>query len=517
MTKRVVLYVRVSSEMQLDNYSLDAQESACQSFARLKEWKVVKTFREEGGSAKSLERPIFQEMIRFAESGACDIILVHKLDRFSRKLKDMIGIIDYFEDFNVALVSATEQFDLSTSQGKMMVNVMGSVNQWYLDNLAEEISKGKRQRAKSGDWNGTLSYGYTTPSRLEDELSVLSGLLRQNKINPDEFRDRIKVIEETLEKYPDAHETQAIPHYHDAKGVLLAYEQYATGQYSAAEIANLLNESGYHRESRDGSGLFAKDMIGKLLKNRFYLGETSYGAKVKGMKRKWMQGNHDAIISPELFARCQAVRKASTKRGNKNAHNRKRPYPLSPMMVCVEHEIRWRGHFQDGRRRYLRKRNNGIPGTHVKADEIENQLIEMVASVSIPKDWKSHVVKSLRQNEKLSHTPKSSVQKLERLQKLFVLGHISEEKYLKQHDKIHKEIQKPATNTIGIDELETIEAIMKDLKTLWSVATLEEKDQLAKMLFHKIYMREKEIAAVEPTAILCELIRAAERTGFEPA
>lgn len=504
--------------MQIDNYSLDAQESACQSFAQLRGWQVVGIFRDEGVSAKSIDRPASKKMVHASEMKQFEIILVHKLDRFSRKLKDMIDTIDYFDDIGIALVSATEQFDLSTPQGKMMVNVMGSVNQWYVDNLAQEISKGKRQRAKSGDWNGTLSYGYTTPARLKDELTQLSGELRQSVITREYFQEAVAKIEENLEQYLDAHDTQAIPHYRDARAVVLAFEQYATGQFSASEISDILNDGGYRRISRDGTGLFAKDMIEKMLKNKFYLRMTSYGAKVKGMKRKWMEGNHDALVENALFDKCQKVKVRLKRDSNKNAHNKKRPYPLSPMMICIDQEIRWRGHFQDGYRRYLRKRNNGIAGTHVKVDEIENELIQAVASICLPSDWKKQVLLNLAENGKVKVDPKPLYKRLERLKKLFVLGHVTEEEYLVEHDNIQSELETyQPQNVIEIDEVESMGEILNNIKTLWDVATLEEKDKLAKMLFHKIYMKEKQIAVVETTAILSEIIRVTERTGFEPA
>lgn len=508
--KRVAIYVRVSSEMQLDNYSLDAQENACQSFAELRGWQVLSVFREEGASAKSTDRPVFQQMIQQAESGAFDVILVHKLDRFSRKLKDMIGIIDYFDEIGVALVSATEQFDLSTPQGKMMVNVMSSVNQWYLDNLAQEISKGKRQRARAGDWNGTLSYGYTTPSRLKDDLVTVSDELRKGEIDREQFRVTVEAIENLLEQYPDAHATQAIPHYKDSSGVVLAFEQYATGQFSFNEIANLLNESGYRCESRDATGLFSKTMISELLRNRFYLGETSYGAKVRGKHRKWMSGNHDAIITDELFDKCQVIRKtfANKHKANSNA----RPYPLSPMLIELNTGVTWRGRFRAKKREYVRERYKDIPGTHIKAEQLEEDVINCLNSIEIPDDWHSRVMKSLI-NEKPDNSNNHVAlnQRMERLKTLFLLGDISEETYRAERAEINQALN-TKNKIVNIDGMSEIAEIMKNLHSIWEVATLEERDQLAKMLFHKIYIKQKSVIGIEPTAILWQLIQSQSLT-----
>ncbi len=511
--KRVAIYVRVSSEMQVDNYSLDAQENACQSFAQLRGWQVVCTFREEGASAKSTERPLFQQMIQQAESGQFDIILVHKLDRFSRKLKDMIEIIDHFDDVGIALVSATEQFDLSTAQGKMMVNVMSSVNQWYLDNLAQEISKGKRQRAKSGDWNGTLSYGYTTPRKLSDEIASLSSALRKNEINKEQFRTRIEVIEAMLDQYPDAHETTAVIHSVDSLAVIMAFEQYAIGQYSFREIANLLNEAGYRCVSRDGTGLFSNTMISELLRNRFYLGQTSYGAKVKGKRREWITGNHDAIISQELFDKCQIVRKMFSQKHK--ASSSARPYPLSPMLIELSSGIRWRGRFRRKSREYVREKYEDQPGTHIKADSLESDVMDCLNNIEIPDDWHKRIIDNIIHKEPTNNIDVDSLnKKLERLKTLFILGDIPEQEYMTKRNEIKSLIEPKQRHIVDFDAIKHISEIMKQLDSIWNVATLEERDKLAKMLLHRVYVNKKSVVAIEPTAILWQLIQTQPLTAL---
>ena len=495
---RVAIYVRVSSEMQLDGYSLDAQENACQSFAALRGWQVVKLYREEGASAKSMERPVFQQMIAAAARGEFDVLLVHKLDRFSRKLKDMIGIIDYFDEIDVALVSATEQFDLSTPQGRMMVNVMSSVNQWYLDNLSQEISKGKRQRAKSGDWNGTLSYGYTTPARLREALHTTKD------------KDKLGIIASALDNSENEHDTAAIIDPFNQGGVILAFEQYATGKHTFQQIADILNEAGYRCNSRDGTGLFSQTMISELLRNKFYLGMTSYGAKVKGARRKWMDGNHDAIISKELFDKVQSVRKGAA--GDKaKAHNRARPYPLTPLLVQLENEKRWRGRYRKNKREYVREAKDGLAGTSINADELEAAVMNALKGISIPDNWQQLVLKDM--NMSVDSQPSVNVdamkQRMERLKKLFVLGDISEDEYLAQRDEIKPMIQPKRKAIIhDIDDLQMVVNVFNNLDMLWSVATLEEKDRLAKLLFNRLYIKEKSLWAIEPSAMFSHLLEA---------
>ena len=78
----------------------------------------------------------------------------------------------------MAFVSATEDFDFSTPFGKLILAVLGAFAQWYVENLAAEVRKGKKQRAYSGGWNDTLNFGYTTPSRMRRMLIQLGGRLQ---------------------------------------------------------------------------------------------------------------------------------------------------------------------------------------------------------------------------------------------------------------------------------------------------------------------------------------------------
>lgn len=500
---RVAIYLRVSSEMQIDNYSLDAQENACQSFASLRGWQVVTVYREQGASAKTLDRPEFQRMLLDAEQGQFDVLLVHKLDRFSRSLSDIINIIPHLDELGVSLVSASEAFDLSTPQGKMMVNMLSVVNQWYLDNLAQEISKGKRQRARSGDWNGTLSYGYTTPQRLK----------AQREDADDEQRT---IIDATLARYSDVHDTGAIPCPFNADGVSFAFSQYATGNFSFRQIADILNEAGYRCNSRDGTGLFSAEMISEMLRNKFYLGQTSYGAKVKGKRREWMAGNHDAIIDATLFERCQAIRAkvASTQK----VHNKAKPYPLSGIMYELENGAKWRGRYRANRREYVRDKTDTMPGTSVKADEIENDVLNILQGITIPGDWHKRVMQSLTKQPAKTNDHDALKQRLERMKTLFLLGDISEDEYISERERITRILKPQKVVRVNYEELNQIAETMKSLPSIWQVATLEEREELARLLLHRVYINEKSVAGIEASALLSHFIqsqRTAVRGGQE--
>lgn len=492
---KVAGYIRVSSEEQVDGYSLSAQEKAIEDFASLKGWQVVNIYREEGKSAKSDLRPVFQQMIDDAKAGHFDVIAVHKLDRFSRSLIDVMTYLNDLNEHDVSFVSVTEDFDFSTPIGKVILAMLAAFAQWYLDNLSNEVSKGKKERARKGGWNGTLSYGYTTPQRLRDRLN--------NKPSPEDQ----KLIEQTLENYPDAAATDAIPCPFDSKAVKLAYEMYATGRYSARKVADTLNRDGYRISTRNKNSLLSIDTVGKMLKNRFYIGETSYGAKVKGRERQWMPGGHDAIISHDLFEQVTIIRNKRDLKFNTTPHNKKRCYPLTSLLYSVENGVRWKGNVTRNHRRYRRPKTDSLPGRIVYADELENRVGDFLQDLRLVPEWEIHVqtYQPIKKSSKEIHKLKSQ---LDRLKKLYLFGDIEEDYYLRESNKLKQEIHRAESlESLEVDKIIEVGRIVENIYEIWSIATLEEKEKLAKQLFEKIYLKDRTIVAVEPTSILWQLLR----------
>jgi len=151
---RAAIYTRVSSEEQIEGHSLSAQAEIIRNFCFQRGWTVVQMYEERGRSGKNALRPEFQQMIKHAEAGLFDVIIVHKLDRFSRSLQDVLTYLKYLDEHNVSFVSVNESFDFTTPTGKVQLVIMAAMAEWYLDNLSQETIKGKRERARKGGWNG---------------------------------------------------------------------------------------------------------------------------------------------------------------------------------------------------------------------------------------------------------------------------------------------------------------------------------------------------------------------------
>lgn len=119
------LYIRVSTERQVaEGESLDEQEERLREFCRVRNWKVIKVYREEGKSAKDTNRLAFKELLRDVENGLIDTLVVKKLDRPSRSIFDFEKIYNFLQNHHVDLVSLHENFDTTTAIGRAVVRIV---------------------------------------------------------------------------------------------------------------------------------------------------------------------------------------------------------------------------------------------------------------------------------------------------------------------------------------------------------------------------------------------------------
>lgn len=141
MTIRAAGYARVSTDEQArEGVSLPTQEERIRAFAAAKGWELVRLYRDEGLSAKSLNRPGVQALLSRLRAKEFDVVVICKLDRLTRSVKDLGTILEAFQKARVALSAIDESLDTSTAAGKLLVNILGSVAQW------EREANGERTR-----------------------------------------------------------------------------------------------------------------------------------------------------------------------------------------------------------------------------------------------------------------------------------------------------------------------------------------------------------------------------------
>src|SRR3954452_24682836 len=163
-TIRAALYERVSSDEQVEGYSLDAQDRAGRLYCETHGLEIVQVYRDEGRSARTddlAKRPAFQQMLADAEAGLIDVIVVHKLDRFARNRRVAFEAFERLGKAHVGFVSLSEQIDYSSPSGQLMLTMLVGLSQFYSDNLSLETRKGKAERKAQGLYNGLLPFGTT--------------------------------------------------------------------------------------------------------------------------------------------------------------------------------------------------------------------------------------------------------------------------------------------------------------------------------------------------------------------
>ena len=480
---RVAIYVRVSTQGQAEEgFSLEAQLKICRKFAGDRGWKVVAEFTEPGVSAKDDNRPEFRRMIGLARAGQFDIILTHKLDRFSRSILD---VLTYLRDLNTAGVtyaSATEQFDFSTPMGKMQLHIMAALAEWYLDNLSQETQKGKRARAEAGLWNGDPPFGYRTAEK--------------GRLDVDET---------------------------EAAGVRLAFELCASGLYTDTQVAEKLNEAGYRTRGKWGRNLFSKDTVRPMLRNRFYLGMVKYRREPRSKEYELYPGRHQPLIEPDLWDRAQEARlqrRAKQPRTKATA----KIYPLSGLVRCSTCKRHMRGSGR-GVTRYYRdtSKEHGVhcdqPLSPARA--LEDQLVGFFSCLKLDPVVRETLLSRIADSGSRKNEPADELARLDeqlgRAKKLFMIGDLSEKEYLQEKERIG--LARSQVALVEPPDLEKAEEFLKDYSSLLATATDEERRLFFQTVLQEVFVDKKKVVAVRPKPNYHNLLRLSKAgaTGFEPA
>jgi site-specific DNA recombinase len=298
---QAVIYARVSTEEQLGGYSIEAQLDACRKVCRDRGWTIECEYVEPGESAKNFERrEKWQELMHTARARRFDVLVCHKIDRFSRAtILDSLSALDELRSHKISFVSASEPIDFTTSHGELTLVLFLWFARHYLINLSAEITKGRRKRAESGRSNANHPpFGYL---RNEDG-----------------------------EDLPD-------PKTRNLAAAM--FNRYITGVYGDGSIARWLNAQG----ARTLAGnLFTASAVRELLINPFYAGwvryrgmrETLTSKRTRRRETRLIRGTHEPLISQAVFDKAQALRKTRNWREGRGATTM-RPYLLRDLAHCA--------------------------------------------------------------------------------------------------------------------------------------------------------------------------------------
>jgi DNA invertase Pin-like site-specific DNA recombinase len=169
---RCVIYTRVSTDQGLeqDFNSLDAQYDACQAYIRSQAhagWTLLRVKYDDGGfSGGNTDRPALQTLLEDVRAGKIQVVVVYKVDRLTRSLADFAKLVELFDDHNVSFVSVTQQFNTTTSMGRLTLNVLLSFAQFEREVTSERIRDKIAASKRKGLWvGGKVPLGYAVKDK----------------------------------------------------------------------------------------------------------------------------------------------------------------------------------------------------------------------------------------------------------------------------------------------------------------------------------------------------------------
>ena len=307
MTIKAATYSRFSSSNQREE-SIDAQQRAIYKYMAEKGYAPAGDYTDEALTGTNTDRPGFQRMIEDAKQGKFDVVLVHKMDRFSRNVYDTLDVQNQLLRYGVRIESVIEQFT-DTPEGQLQQIIQLGVGQYYSANLAREVMKGLKENAYKAIHNGGIPpLGYD--------------------------------VDPETKKY--------IINEKEAEAIRIMYQKIIEG-WSYRELAQYLNLLGYR--TKIGKKFSATSSFYDLLTNPKYKGEYVFNRSVKKPKQVGMKRSHrknkdeseiirvpnglPAIVDEATFDTVQKILKQRQR--SKGQNKAKEVYLLSGLLVCGEY------------------------------------------------------------------------------------------------------------------------------------------------------------------------------------
>jgi site-specific DNA recombinase len=281
---RVAIYIRRSTDDEHQPYSLEAQLQKLTAFvASQPGWKITLTFSDDASGA-TLERPGLAKALAAARAGRYDLLLVYRLDRFSRRIRDLAALMDDLDAAGVAFRSATEPFDTASPAGRLFMQMLGAFAEFEREVIIDRVIGGMERKAAKGQWtHGPRPHGY--------------------------------LVDPTTHKL--------VPHPDEQHTVREIFHLYAGARMGTRAIACRLNSHG--KRTRAGKP-WSGHTIGRMLANRLYTGEVAF-------REVTATNAHPPLVEADLFAQCQRILDA---RGE--AHSQRAAansdYHLTGLITC---------------------------------------------------------------------------------------------------------------------------------------------------------------------------------------
>jgi len=255
---RVATYTRISTDEDHQPYSLEAQAERLGAYVKSQpDWELTRRFSDQASGA-STERPGLKRALAEARAGRFDLLLVYRVDRFSRSVRGLAQLLEDLDAAGVAFRSATEPFDTTTAAGRMMVQMLGVFAEFERATIVDRVIAGMERKAARGGWcGGSRPFGY--------DVDPQTGYLT-----------------------PAPTEAPLVP---------IIFDRYAHGRDGARALAVWLNEAGHRTKA---GRPWSHTAVLTVLRNPVYVGKVFFRDALH-------DGPHPHLVDEKLFSRVQAL------------------------------------------------------------------------------------------------------------------------------------------------------------------------------------------------------------------
>lgn len=467
--KKVGLYARVSSDSQDVDLSISAQLKALREYAKRNGSQVVKEYVDESESGRTSARPAFREMIALARrpDKPFDVILVWKYSRFTRSREDSIFYKAMLKKVGVQVISINEPFDNSPT-GRLMEGIIESLDEFYSDNLGEDVTRGMRESANRGFYlSAKPPYGFR-------KIKVMDVNKERTRLEPDPFQANV---------------------------VKVMFEAIIGGQ-SLTDIARDLNSRGI---SSPRGKKWGKTAIHEILTNEIHTGTFIWGKNSKrGLPPVRAENACLAIVDRDIFTRVQELMKDRMPT-RKHPRRTASPFLLSGIARCGHCGKALTGRYaKSGKFAYyvcgtIDKTGAGAcKAKYLNAERFENAVIEQLLTVVLtPENLTELMELSNRELDSLAESQRNEIdiicrsiddvsQRLEKLYDAIETGYLDladlalrikelrlrQEQLYSQKSKVENEL---AEKRVGLIDMETMARYVADMREIVRDGSLAHK------------------------------------------
>lgn len=479
------VYIRVSTDEQAkEGFSIDNQKRACVEYAQMYGYHIKRIFVDDGKSARTTDRPAFQELLQAIKEYTVDAVIIYKIDRFARNVGDFANIRKEFKNLGVKLLSVSENGDVTEG---LIGNIFASVAEWESDVNGQRTRDALMQKFREG-WQPTPPpIGYRS----------VGGERERKTCEPDPYV--ASIIKEL-------------------------FELYATGNYSILEIQDWLADKNI--VSKNGTGL-GHSVINTILRNPFYYGLIRWHGEFK-------IGNHQPIITKELFDTCQYV---LAKHRNFLIRKRVHDFLLRGFVFCAECEQRYTAEWHKNEQKFKhrggkiayyhcpKRDRNGCPAPYVEIGDLETQVEEEFKTMQFSQEFIDAVVKKTRERVEISRRTAASQKqgilnqktaleaKRNKLEDRLLDGTIDRDTYKRKHTEIENKIRNLDEQMQDIDnkcriDMDLIEEVLAFTRNIYQTyidAPAFLKRHYLRFFFEKLIVKDKVIVETMPTPIFLTL------------